>query len=102
VLTAYSWRDIITFRNVFDEYYLGESYMNSVGERVRKLRNERGLTQLQLGEAIKVRQTTVSQIESGTNDPSIPVLRKLADYFDVKPGYFLDDLPAPSSDKVTA
>ena len=68
--------------------------MDSVGERVRKLREERGLTQSELGDAIGVRQSTVSEIERGGNQPSILVLRKLSEHFKVNPGFFLDDVPA--------
>lgn len=67
--------------------------MSHVGERVRKLREQRGLKQHELGNAIGVRQSTISEIERGGNQPSVPVLCKLADYFSVKPGFFLDDDP---------
>ncbi len=70
--------------------------MHSIGERVRTLREARGITQIGLGDAIGVRQSTISEIERGSNQPSVPVLYKLADYFGVKPGYFLDGEPVLS------
>ena len=65
--------------------------MNSIGERVRKLRDERGLSQLALGKAIGVRQTTISQIENGENKPSWKTLQKLTEYFGVPLSYLLDE-----------
>lgn len=76
--------------------------MNSVGDRVKKLRNERGMTQSELGAALNVAQTTISEIERGGNDPSLPVLRALADFFGVRPGYFLDDQPTQATANVGA
>lgn len=67
--------------------------MDTVGERVRKLREERGISQEELGNAIGVRQSTISGIERGANEPSIQVLRALAKYFEVQPSFFLDEEP---------
>lgn len=64
--------------------------MKTVGERLKELREDRGLTQSELGDAIQVRQTTISEIERGSNMPSLRVLYKLADFFNVQPGHFLD------------
>lgn len=64
--------------------------MSYIGERVRKLREERDITQEELGKAIGVRQTTISVIERNGNEPSVAVIFSLADYFGVRPGYFLD------------
>lgn len=76
--------------------------MFAFGDRLRKLREERGITQSGLGEAIGVRQSTISEIERGSNQPSMVVLRKLADFFGVKPGYFLDDEPVEVAVEVAA
>lgn len=76
--------------------------MNSIGERVRKLREVRDISQNELGDAIGVRQTTISEIERGGNQPSVLVLRKLAEYFGVKPGFFLDDEPVKFMTEVEA
>lgn len=67
--------------------------MNTVGERVRRLRDERGLSQLALGNAIGMRQSTISQIENGENKPSWKTLQKLAEYFGVQLSYLLNEEP---------
>lgn len=76
--------------------------MDAVGERLRKLREERGMTQSELGRKIGVRQSTISEIERGSNLPSVPVLRRLADLLEVRPGYFLDEVADGDAEKVTA
>lgn len=56
-------------------------------ERIRKLRQERGWTQTELGERIHVHQKQVSSYERGVNVPSTDILIKLAEVFDVTLDY---------------
>lgn len=60
-----------------------------VGNNIRELREVRGLSQLALGEAVGLRQSTISEIERGTNQPSLDTVYKLAEYFCVEPGDLL-------------
>lgn len=69
--------------------------MSSVGERIRKLREDHGISQQALADAIGVQQSTISEIERGGNQPSWKTLHKLAQFFDVQPGNLLNE-PAPS------
>jgi transcriptional regulator with XRE-family HTH domain len=62
-----------------------------LGDRIRELRNEKNISQKALGDAIGVWQTTISQIESGENNPSWATLQKLAKYFDVTISYLLGE-----------
>jgi transcriptional regulator with XRE-family HTH domain len=57
----------------------------TLGERVRALRKNKGVSQEALGAAIDVWQTTISQIESDDSVPSMKVLRDLARYFEMEP-----------------
>lgn len=63
--------------------------MSSIGECVRRLREDKSLSQERLGELIGVRQTTISEIESGRNKPSWRTLEALSNYFGVHISYFL-------------
>ncbi len=48
---------------------------------VRRLRDERGLSQAALGQALGVSRQTVNSIETGKYDPSLPLAIRLARYF---------------------
>jgi transcriptional regulator with XRE-family HTH domain len=52
------------------------------GERLRKLREERGMSQLELAEAIGVGDSTISQYENCQRDPQFSVMYKIVRYFD--------------------
>ncbi|WP_374470727.1 helix-turn-helix domain-containing protein [Phenylobacterium sp.] len=56
-----------------------------VGRNVRRLRQERGLTQEQLAFEAKLDLTYVGGIERGRRNPSLLVLARLADALDVAP-----------------
>lgn len=58
----------------------------TVGERVRRLRRERGLSQRELSEP-GVSYAYVSRIEAGMRQPSVKALRKLARKLGVSPEY---------------
>jgi len=60
--------------------------MTEVGDRLKRLRRRRMLTQEQLAEKSGVGITTVNRIETGTvEDPHFSTLRKLARALDVEP-----------------
>lgn len=52
--------------------------------RLRDLRQERGLTQQQLAEALQVSRQTVISIESGKYDPSLPLAFRIARFLNVR------------------
>ena len=55
----------------------------SLSERIKYLRDLRGMTQTDLARIAKVSQATVAQIESARKDPSVTTLKKLASALDV-------------------
>jgi transcriptional regulator with XRE-family HTH domain len=55
-----------------------------LGERLKYFRTQRGLSQTQLGQAAKLSQSTIAQIESGRKDPSVETLRKIARVLDTE------------------
>ena len=64
--------------------------------RIRAMRNERGLTQQQLADALGVNKQTVCEWEHGRTFPRIDTLRKLAQYFGVTIDYLLEQRVEPS------
>ena len=58
-------------------------------ENLRKIRKERDLTMKEVGIAIGVGESTISQYETGKRQPDQQTLLKLADYFDVSVDYLL-------------
>lgn len=63
----------------------------AIGERIKRLRQERDWTQADLGEAISIHQKQVSSYERGVNVPSTEILIKLAEIFNVTLDYLAFD-----------
>ena len=64
-----------------------------LGQRIKRLRKERGATLKQVAEASGLSQGYLSQIETDKVEPSISVLRKLSSYYRVPLLYFFDTDP---------
>jgi len=58
-------------------------------ERLKELREEKELTQLQLGELLGFNSRTIGQYERGQREPDFQTLKKLCDFFEVTAGYIL-------------
>ena len=58
-------------------------------ETSRALRKEKGLSQVQLAEALKVSKACISMIEIGKNEPTANTLLKYADFFQCTTDYLL-------------
>ena len=54
-----------------------------IGNFLKKLRKEKGITQEQLAEILNVSGRTVSRWETGNNMPDISILVYIADYYDI-------------------
>ena len=63
-----------------------------IGERVRKYRRQKGLSQEQLGEFVRFSQSEISKIENGDWD-SLSDLRLIAKALGVKLKDLIDDEP---------
>lgn len=55
----------------------------TVRNMVRKLRTDRGVTQLQLAQAVGVTRQTIISIEKGNYIPSVLLALKVAEFFKV-------------------
>ena len=63
---------------------------NIFGTTLKRLRLENHLSQRQRGDALGVCNQTVSFWESGSREPDLDMVRKIAEYFDVSCDYLLD------------
>lgn len=72
----------------------------TLGQRIKQLRNERGLQQRQLAEKADLTPSMVSQIESGRLTPSLHTLGKIAGALGVPMGQLFDG-PQPGRVHVT-
>ncbi|MCJ7840540.1 helix-turn-helix domain-containing protein [Lederbergia sp. NSJ-179] len=70
-----------------------------LGKRLKKLRNEQGLTQEQLGKIINVTKVSISGYENGNRTPDTETLQSLADYFEVSTDYLLGRTDKDSEEK---
>ena len=57
----------------------------TVGENIRRIRQERGLTQRQLGELVGASEAYIRAYESGRRNPKLSSLEKIADALSVNP-----------------
>lgn len=58
-------------------------------DRLKKLRIEKGLSQEELSNTLALNKSTICCYEKGTRVPSLEVLIKLSDYFEVSIDYLL-------------
>ena len=58
-------------------------------ERLKSLREEKGLTQQELGEIFKISRSSISKYEAGERRPDPPSLKAFSEYFCVSVDYLL-------------
>ena len=68
---------------------------DTIGTRLRHIREEKGLNQIDVGEAVGISRSYLSDIEAGKKDGSIKTITALAQYYDVSLDY-LAGLPVPA------
>jgi transcriptional regulator with XRE-family HTH domain len=56
----------------------------ALGQAIRRLRKERGLSQEELGLLAEIHPTWISHIESGRTNPAWGTVRRIATVFDVR------------------
>ena len=56
---------------------------HKIGEFLRELRKQKGLTQERFAEIVKVSNRTVSRWENGNNLPDLDILIEISDYYEI-------------------
>ncbi len=72
-----------------------ETIGRALGRRVRRIRQEKGLTLKQIEAKVGVSATHISEIERGNTSPTIGALERIADALGVIPSYLIDIPPIP-------
>ena len=70
-----------------------------IGQRIRKIRKSRGLSQEQLAELVGISTTHMSHIETANTKLSLPVFVQIAEVLEVQTDTLLYDLPRDSVDQ---
>ena len=65
-------------------------------QRLRTIREKRGISQLKLAMALGLTQNSVSRYESGAREADYKTLVALADYFNVSIDYLLERTDKPA------
>jgi len=66
--------------------------MQRFGEKLRTLRNQQGLSVRQLALALELKSTGhITKLETGQNYPSIPLLVKISNFFNVSTDQLVKD-----------
>jgi len=66
-----------------------------IGERLKKLRKDKGISQEDLGNIIGVQKSTISLYELNKNEPNDKAKVKLAKYFNISLDYLLGVIDEP-------
>ena len=61
----------------------------TLGKRLQELRNEKGLTQIQLAKELNIDKSTIAKYETDKVEPSLSMFKILVVYFEVSADYLL-------------
>lgn len=67
--------------------------------KLKKIRKEKGISQLRLAMDLNTSQNTISRYETGEREPGINELIKIADYFNVSIDYLVGRTENPEVNK---
>src|ERR1700690_4176676 len=77
-----------------------DAYLHRLGERVRTLRNQRGITRKALAQHAKVSERYLAQLEEGQGNCSIVLLRRIARAIGLPVNQLVHDGAEPTLDLV--
>ena len=64
--------------------------MESMGDRIKRLRKEKGLTQEELGKKVGLKRAAINKYEKGNvENMKRSVIAELSTFFEVTPGYLM-------------
>ena len=69
--------------------------MKLIGKRLSSLRESLSLSQAKLAELLGITQSSLNRYENGQSTPSVDLLRKYADFFDVSMDYIFGRCDEP-------
>lgn len=71
------------------------------GQRVKRLRKEKGLTQIRLADALYISESYIALIEADKRNPSLDIAVKLADFFHVRTEYLIRGESSDTTEQYT-
>lgn len=69
------------------------------GNKLRKIRENKGLLQKEVADALKISTSTIGMYEQNRREPDNDTLKKIANYFNVSTDYLLDNVPKKSEEE---
>lgn len=69
------------------------------GNKLRKIRENKGLLQKEVADALKISASTIGMYEQNRREPDNETLKKIANYFNVSIDYLLDNTPKKSEEE---
>lgn len=63
--------------------------MNKFSVRIKKLREKQNLSQNELADALHLSQTAISKWESGTREPTLDIVLKIAIFFNCSTDFLI-------------
>lgn len=64
-------------------------YIETFANKLKKARNDTGLTQREVAEELKISKSTIASYETGRTQPDIEMLGTLADFYNVSVDWLL-------------
>ena len=75
---------------------------NNIGYRISELRKQAGMSQFQLAKVLDIATSTLGMYETGKREPSLKVMNRIANYFNVTTDYLLGRPDKKDDDTKTA
>lgn len=69
------------------------------GNKLRKIRESKGLLQKEVADALKISTSTIGMYEQNRREPDNDTLKKIANFFEVSTDYLLDNTPQKSDEE---
>lgn len=73
--------------------------MKNIGDRIKELREEKGITQSELGSILGISGKTISNYEKSDRQPSLELISKISDFFQVSTDYLINGKESIATDK---
>ncbi|WP_371367739.1 hypothetical protein SRRS_15670 [Sporomusa rhizae] len=71
---------------------------SAIGQRIKKIRKQKNLTQEKLAESLEVSTVYISQVENGKTKLNLEMLIRIASLLNTDPGYFITGVSYSSKD----
>jgi transcriptional regulator with XRE-family HTH domain len=71
----------------------------AIGQRASNIRNNKNITQKEIGEALGIGQSSYSRFETGQGDLPLSTVVALCDYLSISPSWLMGE--QPSNQKLT-